>query len=108
MSNTDPTAGLSLDSNLRLWTREEQGGAFAGWPILFEAENSTMLTGSSPSLRVQGPAGNVGTYMKTYGPTATTGGVLVFYQANGNDIIVATEDEGSGAWSTLKLPVPDS
>lgn len=108
MSNTDPTAGLSLDSNLRLWTREEQGGAFAGWPILFEAENSTMLTRSSPLIRVPAPAGDAETYMKLYGPTDATGGVLLFYQANGNDIMVATEDEDAGTWSLAKLPVPDN
>ncbi|KAK5171479.1 uncharacterized protein LTR77_004624 [Saxophila tyrrhenica] len=103
--NLDSSAGLSYHGNL--FGRVADSGKIQGWNMTYEAENSTI--GSTTLSEVAGPPGSPDTRVAamTYPPAGRYDTIFVFYQANGNEIVMSTGDVASGAWNSTTLPVPD-
>lgn len=102
----DPSAGLDFHGNL--YGRVAGSGKIQGWNMTWEAENSTI--GSTTLSEVAGPVGIPGTRVvaAAYPAHGQQENIFVFYQANGNEIVMSTGDIATGSWNSTTLPIPDA
>jgi hypothetical protein len=83
---------------------------FRGYNISFHAENSTITSSAAAEQASEQPSGIPGSHM-VITVLAEHNNILLWYQAEGDDITLASGDLSQGlstTWNSTKVPIPDA
>ncbi|KAK3696302.1 hypothetical protein LTR37_018038 [Vermiconidia calcicola] len=105
--NVDPATGLGWHA--LMYAKPADSGLIRNWNVSFAAENTSIS--SSTASAVEGGLAASGTHLGVWslppGLVKQAEEALVFYQTEGDDITLFSQNLISGVWNTTRLPIPD-